>query len=188
MVGWGELDLDVEGLHNVLVQVGNEGVPIVTDGHMRDTIPGGPFQEGPTAFLRGCSPQWITLNPSRSPAQDTKEIFEASGGRERAYNIKMNGRESLIWHGEPSHSSLDSPGLFATLARMTCRTEVFNVFPHSGPVILLRSSSESLLRRRVILVMEKVEDKTSVLGRKERSGVLRISHLAEHRMTGNVNI
>ena len=48
MVGGDKFDLDAEGLEDVGEEVGDKGVPIVADGHLRETEPLDPaINEGP---------------------------------------------------------------------------------------------------------------------------------------------
>ena len=51
VVGWGEDDFDVEGSHDVLVEVGHEGVAVVRHGRAGDPVPGRPFQESLATLL-----------------------------------------------------------------------------------------------------------------------------------------
>ena len=50
MVGGGEADLDVEGGHDILVEVGDKRVAVVRDGQAGTAVPASPFKEGTTAF------------------------------------------------------------------------------------------------------------------------------------------
>ena len=49
MVGGCEADLHVESLHDVTIEVGDEGVPVVRDGDGGDPVPGHPAHEGGAA-------------------------------------------------------------------------------------------------------------------------------------------
>ena len=104
----GELDSDIEGLHDVSVQVGNEGVPIVRDSYMWKAKPGSPFHECPAAFFRCCLFHGETFQPPGSPAEDAEDILESVGRGEGTHHIQMDSRKSLIWYWELAHSGLDS--------------------------------------------------------------------------------
>ena len=66
-----EPDLYIEGLHDIFVEIGDERVPVVTDGQAGDPIPAGPLHEGPAALGGGGVDHRIAFDPPTGPIQDT---------------------------------------------------------------------------------------------------------------------
>ena len=76
MVGGGEADLDVEGGHDVLVEVGDKRVAVVTDRQAGAAVPARPLEEGATAFGGGWLTDRKTFNPPRGPVKNRENITE----------------------------------------------------------------------------------------------------------------
>ena len=64
MIRGRKIDFDIKGAEEVLEEVADEGVAVVTDGYGRKAIVTDPGEEGPADLVRGVPFQGITFRPS----------------------------------------------------------------------------------------------------------------------------
>ena len=70
MVCRGELDLDIEGLHELFEEVADKSIPIITDGHARDPEPLDILHEGLGDLGAGGLSHRDCFDPTAGPTED----------------------------------------------------------------------------------------------------------------------
>ena len=118
VVGWGEVDRDVEGCHDILPEVGHEGVAIVTDYQAWKAESGRPLHKPLTALHAGGGLHLVTFQPPRGPIKAGENIFEAFTVWQWAYNIYVDYCKSLVRNWKSSNPWIDSFCILRDLTRM----------------------------------------------------------------------
>ena len=134
MVRRSKSDFDVESFHDILVQVSNKGIAIVTNGRFWGPIPCQPLEEGLADLSGAGTDHGEALDPPACPAEDAEQIFVALRLWEWTHNIQVDCRKSLIWDSEGPDTWVDCGALLGHLTRVAGPDEIRYIFLQAGPV------------------------------------------------------